>query len=415
LDPSKATRPPPTQPLDIEYVDIATLAPMAGNPRNNERAVPKVAESIRRFGWTNPILARREDRVVVAGHTRLLAAAKLGLDKVPVIWLDLDPVNAKLYSLADNKLNEVAEWDVGPLADMLRGLQEEDGVQLEDLALAGFDSKELDRLLDATKVTAAGMTDPDDMPAPVPEPYVQKGDLYQLGEHFILCGDSTAAADIDRVMQGELAHAIWTDPPWNVNYGGNGDERKGTRTIANDNLGDDFLQFLALVFAEAKRVSKPGAMVYVAMAGSEWGSLMQVLTQLEYRWSSTIIWAKDRFVLCRSDYHRQYEPIWYGWTEAATRLHPLDDRKQSDVWEVPRPQKSEEHPTMKPVELVTRALYNSSSRGDLVFEPFSGSGTTLIACEQTGRRCRAIELEPAYVQVAITRWENFTGRKAVKL
>ncbi len=301
--------------LQVEYVSSAELVPMPGNPRRNEKAIPKVAESIKRFGWTNPILARRSDRVVVAGHTRLAAAKHLGVDKVPVIWLDLDPVGSRLYNLADNQLSTIAEWDQPLLADMIRDLLGEDGGEA-DLAIAGFDEDELDRLLDAGRVPAEGETDPDDVPETPTNVYVKLGQTYRLGDHFIACGDSTVAADIDRVMQGA------------------------------------------------------------------------------------------------QDYHPQYEPIWYGWKEGAARLHPVEDRKQSDVWQVPRPKRSDEHPTMKPVELITRALYNSSSRGDIVFEPFSGSGSTIIACEQTGRACRAVELEPRYVQVAIERWEKFTGRKA---
>ena len=208
---------------------------------------------------------------------------------------------------------------------------------------------------------------------------------------------------------------VFTDPPWNVNYGA---VKKGNpqgykqRTILNDSMGtEDFKDFMSESFSTMNTVSKPGAMTYVVMSAQEWGNLMLTLSQNDYHWSSTIIWAKDTLVLSRKDYHTQYEPIWYGWKEG-TRLHPLVDRKQSDVWNIPRPKKSDLHPTTKPVELVARAISNSSNKDDAVLDLFGGSGTTLIASEQTGRRCFMSELDPQYCDVIIQRWENLTGRKA---
>lgn len=332
--------------LAVEYVRMDQLVPMVDNPRRNDKAIPKVMKSIQRFGWTNPILVRREDKVIIAGHTRLAAAQQLGLDSVPVIWLDMDPVTSRLYSLADNQLATVSEWDEPILANMLRGLMGEDG-GLEDLGIAGFDSDELDRLLNAGRLPDEGLTDPDDAPEPPKDVYVQRGQLYQLGVHLLLCGDSTVAADVDRLMQGDLAHLCWTDPPWNIAYDGEasrGRPSKAGRLIANDNLGEDFPQFLALVFAEVRRVVRPGALLYVAMSTSEMATLDATLRALEFHWSSTVIWAKDLFNVSRKDYHPQYEPIWYGWSEGAARLVPLADRKQSDVWEIPRPKRSDEHP-----------------------------------------------------------------------
>jgi DNA modification methylase len=402
--------------LAIEYVPLSALAPMPGNPRRNEAAIGPVAASIKRFGWTNPILARRDDRVVVAGHTRLEAAKQLGLDKVPVIWLDLDPVSSRLYNLADNKLASISEWDQGPLAEMLRELSAED---VAGLAIAGFGAEDIAAILAKAEGQAQGKTDADEVPEVPKDSYVQPGDLYELGTHRLLCGDSTKPEEVGSLMAGEAADICWTDPPWNVAYGERNNPAAGwskrkDRVIANDNLGEAFPGFCAAFCGEIARVLKPGALLYMAMSAQEWPTIDGALRTAGFHWSSSIIWAKDSLVLSRKDYHTQYEPIWYGWREGAARLQEVKDRKQSDVWQIDRPKRSDEHPTMKPVELVARALENSSPLGGLVFEPFSGSGTTIIAAERTRRRCYAIELEPRYVQVAIERWEAFTGRKATK-
>lgn len=207
---------------------------------------------------------------------------------------------------------------------------------------------------------------------------------------------------------------VFTDPPWNVNYGA--DDSSPTykpRTILNDHMSTgDFKDFMSKAFRSMNMASKDGAMTYVVMSSQEWGNLMLTLFENGYHWSSTIIWAKDQFIISRKDYHTQYEPIWYGWKEGS-RLHPLKDRKQSDLWEIPRPKRSDEHPTMKPVELVAKAITNSSNKGDCVLDLFGGSGTTLIASEQTKRKCFMAELDPHYVDVIINRWESLTGRKAV--
>lgn len=391
---------------------------MAGNPRRNTSAIGPVAKSIQRFGWTNPILARRADKVVVAGHTRLEAAKSLKLDKVPVIWLDLDPVSSRLYNLADNKLAEVAEWDAGALADMLRELAKEDAA---GLALAGFGADEVARILAETEGPKGGLTDADDAPEPPAESYVRPGELYRLGDHEIMCGDSTKPEQVGSLMAGEAADMCWTDPPYNVDLeassAGYNAKRKTrpSKNIANDNMGEAFPGFCSAFSGSIAQVLKPGALLYMAMSAKEWPTVHGALVGAGFHWSSSIIWLKDSLVLGRKDYHSRYEPIWYGWREGAGRLVELEDRKQDDIWEIARPKRSEQHPTMKPVELVARALENSSKPGALVFEPFSGSGTTIIACERTRRRCRAIELEPRYVQVAIERWEAFTGRKAEKV
>jgi DNA modification methylase len=259
----------------------------------------------------------------------------------------------------------------------------------------------------------------DDYEVEVPEePKAKRGDIYQLGNHRLMCGDSTSIEDVEKLMDGGKADMGFTDPPWNVNYGavdkGNAMGYK-PRTILNDFMGtEDFKEFMNRAFASLNFAMKDGAMTYVVMSAQEWGNMMLTLAQNNYHWSSTIIWNKDSLVLSRKDYHTKYEPIWYGWKEG-TRLCPLEDRKQSDVWDIPRPKKSEEHQTMKPVELVARAIKNSSKQGDVVIDLFGGSGTTLIASEETNRCCRMMELDPKYVDVIVNRWETLTGKEAVLL
>lgn len=232
-----------------------------------------------------------------------------------------------------------------------------------------------------------------------------------------MCGDSTVLTDVQKLMDGKQADMVFTDPPWNVNYGA--DDNNGSykpRQIINDYMDtDDFKDFMNGAFLCMNDASKSGAMVYVVMSAQEWGNLMLTLCDNGFHWSSTIIWNKDRLVLSRKDYHTKYEPIWYGWKEGEARLCPLLDRKQSDVWDFERPSRSDEHPTMKPVALVAKAITNSSHKGNLVLDLFGGSGTTLIACEETDRDCCMMELDPKYVDVIVTRWENMTGQKAVLL
>lgn len=244
------------------------------------------------------------------------------------------------------------------------------------------------------------------------------GDIWQLGNHRLMCGDSTLIEDVENLMNGAKADMAFTDPPWNVNYEavkeGNVQGYK-PRTILNDFMGtEDFKKFMLKAFSCLNFTQKEGAMTYVVMSAQEWGNMMLTLAQNDYHWSSTIIWNKDRLVLSRKDYHTKYEPIWYGWKNG-TRICPLKDRKQSDVWDIDRPKKSEEHPTMKPIKLVARAINNSSKKNDIIVDLFGGSGSTLIACEQLTRSCYCMELDPKYCDVILQRWEDMTGKKAVLL
>lgn len=388
--------------IEIISKALSELIPYDKNPRKiSEEAVNAVAESIQEFGFKNPILIDK-DNVIIAGHTRRLASLKLGLERVPCVVVDdLTPQQIKALRLADNKTNELADWDIGELDLELADLLD------MDMERFGFELPEMD---EPTEVVE------DEIPEEV-ETRCKLGDIWRLGDHRLMCGDSTNIESVARLMDGAKADIVFTDPPWNVNYGavekGNEQGYK-PRTILNDFMGtEEFKQFMISAFKCMNEASKNGAMTYVVMSAQEWGNLMLALASNDYHWSSTIIWAKDTLVLSRKDYHTQYEPIWYGWKDGS-RLHPLKDRKQSDVWNIPRPKRSDEHPTMKPIELVARALTNSSNCDDIALDLFGGSGTTLIASEQTKRRCYMMELDPHYCDVIIARWENLTGEKAKK-
>jgi DNA modification methylase len=380
--------------MDIKTVPISDIKPYENNPRKNEKAVDRVAASIREFGWKQPLVVDREG-VIIAGHTRYKAAKKLGLDEVPVVFAtDLSEEQVKAYRLADNKTAEIAEWDFDLLNAELLIL----GDAGFDMASFGFEPSPKEAVEDDFDVDNA-------MPE---EPMTRRGDIWLLGDHRLMCGDCISRADVERLMDGQKARMICTDPPWNVNYGADlaqdNPQHYKLRTIQNDNMSSEqFNAFLNASFSNMKEICFPGTMVYVFRSAQEWGNMMNVMEGLDYHWSSTIIWVKDQLVLSRKDYHTRYEPIWYGWAEGA-RLLPLEDRKQSDVWEFDRPKTSVEHPTMKPVPLIGRILTNGSRQGDLVLDLFGGSGTTLIAAEQTGRICRMMELDTRYCDVIVKRY-----------
>ena len=397
-------------PDAIETWPLSRLQPYAKNAKaHGADQVAKIAASMAEFGWTVPCLVG-EDGELIAGHGRVLAATQLGLTDAPVIVLGhLSEAQRRAYRLADNKLTELSSWDEALLSAELQELLAED----YDVSLIGFDDSELDALLagEGGETDDTGETE-DVVPEPQEEPISRPGDLWLLGNHRLLCGDATVSTDVDRLLDGTQADLCFCDPPYNVDYaGGAGAEKAGKgRRIKNDALGDAFGQFLqdACVLIN---LHTRGA-VYICMSSSELHTLQAAFKAAGGHWSTFVIWAKDRFTLGRADYQRQYEPILYGWPESAKR-HWCGDRDQGDVWQIPRPHKNDLHPTMKPVALVERAIRNSSRRGDLVFDPFGGSGTTLIAAETTGRRAALLELDPRYVDVIVRRWQQFTGKEAI--
>ena len=396
----------------VEMWQGADLVPYAKNARQHPpEQIDQIAASMERFGFTIPMLVA-EDGTIIAGHGRLMAAAQLGLAEVPVMvargWSEED---RRLYTLADNRLAEIAEWDPEMLRIEIGELREDFGI--EDMSLIGFSAEDLAEILpDALIDTTGGLTDPDDVPEVPEAPVTRPGDVWLMGKHRLLCGDSTVATDVQKVLGDVKADLCFCDPPYNVDYaGGVGAEKAGkSRRIKNDALGEGFGQFLydACVLINAHT---DGA-VYICMSSSELQTLQAAFKSAGGHWSTFIIWAKDRFTLGRADYQRQYEPILYGWPEGVKR-HWCGDRDQGDVWNIERPHKNDLHPTMKPVFLVERAIRNSSRKGDLVFDPFGGSGTTLIAAEKTGRHASLIELDPKYVDVIVRRWQEFTGEAAV--
>jgi len=381
--------------MDVKHISVNEIRPYEKNPRNNEKAIKFVVASLREFGWQQPIVVD-VNGVIIAGHTRYKAALQLGMKEVPVIVADkLNDDQVKAYRLADNKTNEKSTW----IDELV--LEERNDIKL-DMHDFGFEEINIETTEDGFE------------PILPKEPKTIIGDIYKLGIHRLMCGDSTLVDSVEKLMDGDKADFVFTDPPWNVDYGGSDHPSWKKRSILNDKMStENFNEFLSTSFISMNSVSKPGAMVYVVMSAQEWGNIMDVLSEQGYHWSSTIIWNKDHHVMSRKDYHTKYEPIWYGWKDGAPRLCPLEDRKQSDVWDINRPVKSEEHPTMKPVELVARAIYNSSTIGSIVLDLFGGSGTTLIACEQTKRRCYMMELDPKYCDVIVSRWEKLTGNVAI--
>ena len=394
----------------IERWQTAKLVPYARNARtHNDAQVAQIAASIAEFGFTNPILAG-SDGVIVAGHGRLAAAQKLGLEMVPVVVLDhLTPTQRRALVIADNRIAENAGWDDELLRVELEALQDEGF----DLDLTGFDADALADLLAGDEPDGEGETDDDAVPEVSETPVSRPGDVWLLGGHRLLCGDATVAASYRTLLDGELVDMVFTDPPYNVNYANSAkDKMRGKdRAILNDNLGDGFYDFLLAALTPTIAHCRGG--IYVAMSSSELDVLQAAFRAAGGKWSTFIIWAKNTFTLGRADYQRQYEPILYGWPEGAQR-HWCGDRDQGDVWSIKKPQKNDLHPTMKPVELVERAIRNSSRPGDVVLDPFGGSGTTLIAAEKSGRLARLIELDPKYVDVIVRRWQDWTGKQATR-
>ena len=396
--------------LQIEQRPIDVLIPYARNAKQHSDAqVAQIAASIREFGWGAPILVDGRNNVI-AGHGRLLAARKLGLSEVPVVPLiHLTDTQRKALILADNKIGENATWDDELLALELAELQEAGF----DLELTGFTSEEWDTLINGEESSKEGLTDEDAVSEVTENPISKSGDVWILGEHKVLCGDATKAEDYKALLGDELVDMTFTDPPYNVNYANTAkDKMRGkNRPILNDNLGENFQGFLESACQNILNVTK-GA-VYIAMSSSELDTLQSAFRSAGGKWSTFVIWAKNTFTLGRADYQRQYEPILYGWKDGADHYW-CGARDQGDVWQIKKPQKNDLHPTMKPVELVERAIRNSSKTRDLVLDPFGGSGSTLIACEKSGRRARLIELDPKYVDVIVRRWQEFTGKQAIR-
>ena len=377
--------------------------PYARNSRTHSEAqVAKIAASITEFGFLNPIIADGENGII-AGHGRVMAAQKLGLDTLPVIEAaHLTRAQKQAYILADNRLALDAGWD----NDLLKiELQDLDALDF-DLALTGFDTDEISNfLVEETE----GLTDEDAVPDAPAMPVTVEGDVWLLGRHRLMCGDSTSFEHMEVLTQGQLVDMWLTDPPYNVAYEG---KTKEALTIQNDEMSDEgFRQFLADANTAADSVMKPGAVFYIWHADSEGYNFRGACHDVGWQVRQCLIWKKQTMVMGRQDYHWKHEPCLYGWKSGAGHLWATD-RKQTTILEFDKPSRNKEHPTMKPVELFEYQMLNNTKGGDQVLDSFAGSGTTAVACEKHGRCARMMEIEPKYCDVIITRWQEFTGQKA---
>lgn len=393
----------------VERRPIEALVPYARNSRtHSDEQIAQIAASMKEWGWTNPVLVD-EYGMIIAGHGRVLAARKLGFAEVPVMVADgWSEAQKRAYVLADNQLALNAGWDMDVLKNELAGLKEWEF----DLSLLGF--ADLDALL-AEKTE--GLTDPDSVPEAPEIPVTMAGDVWLLGKHRIICGDSTDADAVAKVLNGVEPHLMVTDPPYGVEYDANWRNERartsagmGNRALGAGAVGkvenDDRADW-----REAWELF-PGDVAYVWCASLHIHEVAESLLSVGFELRSNIIWAKQQFAIGRGDYHWQHEPCWYAVRKGKTG-HYGGGRKQSTLWQIDKPKKSETgHSTQKPVECMKRPIENNSSPGQAVYEPFSGSGTTIIAGEMTGRSVHAIELSPAYVDVAVKRWQEFTGKAA---
>jgi DNA modification methylase len=389
----------------IETRLVADLIPYASNSRTHSDAqVAQIAASIKEFGWTNPILIDGEN-TIIAGHGRLLAARKLGLEEVPAIILDhLTKAQQRALVIADNQLALNAGWDI----DMLKAEIEDLNLENFDLSLLGFDDKFLDGLL--TAEPTEGLTDEDAVPEVPEQPKTVLGDVWVLGNHRLMCGDSTSIDALQTLTDGALVDMWLTDPPYNVAYEGGTKEKL---TIQNDSMDNDsFRQFLRDSYVAADAVMKPGAVFYIWHADLEGYNFRGAARDIGWQVRQCLIWKKSSLVLGRQDYHWVHEPCLYGWKDGAAHLWATD-RKQTTILEFDKPSRNGEHPTMKPVELFEYQMLNNTKGADIVLDSFGGSGTTMIAAEKHGRHARLMELDPKYCDVIIKRWQDFTGQKAV--
>jgi len=392
--------------MELKQVDVDSLIAYPENARtHNDKQVAQIAESIKEFGFCAPCLVD-EKGVLIAGHGRLMAAQTLGLKTIPTISIEhLTPAQVKAYRMADNQLALNAGWDF-ELLGLELGELNEGGFNLD---LLGFDPKELETLLERSE----GLTDPDEVPEEPETPVTKAGDLWLLGNHRLLCGDSTDENAVRSVLGNVKPHLMVTDPPYGVEYDANwrneadraSGKKIGGRAVApvhNDERAD---------WSEAWALF-PGDVAYVWHGGIAAGTVSESLQANNFSIRAQIIWSKNNMAIGRGDYHWQHEPCWYA-VRKNKKGHYCGGRKQTTVWEIDKPMKSETgHSTQKPVECMKRPIENNSSQGQAVYEPFSGSGTTIIAAEMTGRCCHAIELSPSYVDIAVTRWQNFTGKDA---
>lgn len=379
--------------MEIVNKNIDEIKMYENNPRNNDSAVEYVVNSIKEFGFKVPIVLDKNN-VIVAGHTRYKAAKLLNITEIPcIIADDLSDEQVKAFRLIDNKAAELASWDIDLLNLELENIKD------IDMELFNFEiSNILDNVVD------------DEYEVELPEaPKTKRGNIYKLGNHYLMCGDSTNADDVKKLMNNQLADLIVTDPPYNVNYEGKTD---GNLKIMNDNMeNDQFYSFLESAFINLYDFIKDGGSIYVFHADTEGLNFRKAMISSGFKLAECLVWVKNAFVMGRQDYHWKHEPILYGWKPGASHYF-INDRSQSTVLEFDKPARNEEHPTMKPIDLIAYLINNSSKKDEIVLDLFGGSGTTIIACEQTNRNAFIMELDPRYCDVIVDRWEKFTNQKA---
>jgi len=405
----------PKQRPQIEWVPLDSVRLNPDNPRHNDEAVGPVKQSIARFGFRVPIVANRRTGFAEAGNTRLKAAREMGLAQIPAIWVDDDEMTALAFAIADNRTAEIATWDEPELAGLLQRLARED-----QLAASGFRDDDLTGLLAKLEAEdASGREETWEPPAEVPRgpTRVQPGELWQLGRHRVMCGDSTDSSAMARLMRGDIARLVATDPPYGVSYDGNAHRREHGggiiyRAIANDDLDPVQLEgFLTEVFSAALPHVADDAAWYVWHASVTRPAFLAALSAVGVTVHQEIVWVKESFQLSRSDYHWQHEPCLYGWRD---RHVFRGERNQSTVWQIPR-QSDHQHPTTKPLELWERPVRNHLEPGEIVLDSFLGSGTAVIAAERTAACARGMEIDPRYCDVVLQRWEQFAGREAERI
>ncbi|MGS0745900.1 site-specific DNA-methyltransferase [Syntrophomonas erecta subsp. sporosyntropha] len=382
----------------FEKVNIDRLVPYARNARTHSKEqILQLRASLREFGFVNPVIVDK-DLNVIAGHGRILAAKEEGITEVPCVFAEhLTETQKRAYIIADNRLALNAGWDAEMLSVELADLQAADF----DVSLLGFDDAELNKLLGGAEDVKE---DDFDVEGELAKPAISKaGDLWLLGHHRLVCGDSTKAETFSLLMDGKLANLVVTDPPYNVNYEGTAGK------IKNDNMADQkFYQFLLDAFTLTEKAMAKDASIYVFHADTEGLNFRKAFSEAGFYLSGTCIWKKQSLVLGRSPYQWQHEPILFGWKKTGKHAW-YSDRKQSTIWEFDKPRKNADHPTMKPVPLVAHPILNSSMTGCIVLDPFGGSGSTLIACEQTGRICHTVELDEKFCDVIVNRYIEFKG------
>ncbi|MFI8709957.1 site-specific DNA-methyltransferase [Bacillus sp. NPDC077411] len=405
--------------MEIRKISVTDINPAPYNPRVDlkpgDAEYEKLKRSIAEFGYVEPLVWNENTKNLVGGHQRFKVLLVQGIQEVEVSVVKLDINQEKALNIALNKIS--GEWDYDALGELLQELSTEE----IDVELTGFTFQEIEDLFEDLNIEDLEISHEeaeDDnfdvekaLEEATEEPICQKGDVWLLGSHRLMCGDSTNTENISILMNGKVADMVFTDPPYNVNYEG---KTEDALTIANDQMDDEsFYQFLYDAYTNMLQVTRPGAAIYVCHADSEGVNFRKALKDSGWLLKQCIIWAKNTFVMGRQDYHWQHEPILYGWKPGAAHTWN-SDRKQTTVWEFDKPQRNGEHPTMKPVGIPAKAIQNSSHKGNIIFEPFGGSGSTLIAAEQLHRSCYIMEYDPRYCDVIIRRWEELTGKKAIK-